>query len=61
MDLRKTALERAFELARSGKCLSFNDIVQHVKTEGYSLDQLAGPTLKKQLLELVVKAKKTDA
>jgi hypothetical protein len=61
MDLTKTTLERAFELARSGNCLYFSDIIQHVKTEGYSLEQLQGATLKKQLTKLIENSRKTDA
>jgi hypothetical protein len=61
MYLTKTSLERAFDLARSGSCLHFSDIVQRLKSEGYVLDQLQGASLKKQLMELIEKAKKTDA
>jgi hypothetical protein len=56
-----TSLERAFELARSGNCIYFSDIVEHIKSEGYSVEQLHGASLKKQLLELIEKSKKTNA
>jgi LmbE family N-acetylglucosaminyl deacetylase len=51
-----TALERAFELARSGKCLGVHDIVLHLHSEGYSVAQIEGPQLKKQLLDLINEA-----
>ena len=53
-----TALERAFDLASSGKCLSVMDIILSLRTEGYSVEQLEGPALRKQLIELIEKAKK---
>lgn len=56
MDTNKTTLERAFELARSGKCLNINDIALHLHSEGYSVSQLEGPVLKKQLLSLIEEA-----
>ena len=58
MDTNKTALERAFELARSGRCLSVSDIAHQLHSEGYSVAQLEGPLLRKQLSELIEKAKK---
>ena len=56
MEDNKTSLERAFDLARSGKCLSIGDIKRHLIHEGYLVTQLEGRTLKKQLLELIEKA-----
>ena len=56
MRTKLTALERAFELASSGKCLSVMDIALSLRAEGYSVDQLEGPALKKQLLDLIEKA-----
>jgi hypothetical protein len=53
MDVRKTALEKAFELARSGKCRTVTDIVKRFKSEGYDESQIAGPALRKQLLQLI--------
>jgi hypothetical protein len=54
----KTPLERAFELARSGKCLSVRDIAYQLHAEKYDIAQLQGPTLRKQLLELIEEATK---
>jgi hypothetical protein len=42
-------LERAFELARSGRFGSVDHISQHLKNEGYDLDQFMGPVLRRQL------------
>ena len=56
MERRKTALERAFELARSGRCLTVSDIAHKLHEEKYDLSQLEGPVLKRQLLSLVEEA-----
>ncbi|MGH9341281.1 MAG: hypothetical protein ACRD1R_17210 [Acidobacteriota bacterium] len=58
MDQNKTALERAFQLARSGNCASAENIRQALKSEGYFVDQLIGSTLKGQLRDLIREAKK---
>jgi hypothetical protein len=56
MDHRPTALERAFELARSGKCADVAQIRQQLKVEGYARDQLTGPALLRQIRELCIAA-----
>ena len=53
MNHRMTALERAFELARSGQVAEFSEIVRALRGERYSVDQLQGPILKRQLVELI--------
>jgi hypothetical protein len=58
MTLRKTALEIAFELARSGKCLTVPEIVTRLKPERYDAIQVEGPALRKQLLRLIAEAKR---
>lgn len=58
MESRKTALERAFELARSGHCLSVTDIAHKLHEEKYDLSQLEGSALKKQLMALIEEATK---
>ena len=35
MDYRKSALERAFELAKEGSCPSVTDIRRRMQLEGY--------------------------
>jgi len=57
MDPKKTALERAFEIAASGKAASIHDIRRTMKSEGYICDQLTGSALLAQLRELMKKAK----
>jgi hypothetical protein len=53
MDRNITALERAFQLARAGRHASVADIKKQLKTEGYSVAQITGPTLLKQLKALL--------
>lgn len=57
MDQNKTALERAFELAQSGRFASFGEIKKVVRSEGYAVDQLTGPQLSKQVRGLIERAK----
>jgi hypothetical protein len=42
-------LERAFELACTGSFGSVDHISQHLKNEGYDLNQFMGPVLRRQL------------
>lgn len=42
MDPNVTALERAFALARSGKCVSVGDLKKRLHAEGYSSTQIEG-------------------
>ena len=52
-----TALERAFQLARSGEVAEFSEIVRALRGERYSIDQLQGPVLKRQLVDLIKTAR----
>ena len=56
MDNSKTTIERAFALARSGLCASLTDVMKTLRREGYRLDQLSGPSLKKQLRSVIKEA-----
>ncbi len=56
MEFKKTSLERAFELARSGKCLTIRDIAIQLHAEKYDISHLEGPALRKQLAELIEEA-----
>ena len=47
-----TALERAFELARSGECRTVTDVRARLKREGYSPHVLVGRTLTGQIARL---------
>ncbi len=58
---RPTTLERAFELARTGEYARVSDIRAQLKTEGYTLHQLEGPTLVRQLRDLCVASRKVEA
>lgn len=54
MQYRPTTLERAYELARSGRCRTVSDIKQALASEGYERiqDALYGPTLGAALRKL---------
>ena len=53
MDPRKTSLQRAFELARSGSCLNVYEIIMRLNAERYDASQVEGPALKKQLFQII--------
>jgi hypothetical protein len=53
MDSRPSALERAFQLAKSGECVSISDIKRQLSWEGYRASQINGPALYKQLRGLI--------
>ncbi len=50
--MRPTALERAYQLARSGACASVAEIKARLKTEGLDDNQVFGPTLLAELRRL---------
>jgi hypothetical protein len=60
MDKTKTALERAWDLARSGRYSTVTEVADAVSREGYSRDQLDGPTLRRQLAILIKEARASD-
>ncbi|SDH21767.1 hypothetical protein [Pelagibacterium luteolum] len=53
MDHNITALERAFELAKSGRYQTNSEIKKVLKSEGYSTAQVTGTVLMRQLRELM--------
>ena len=53
MDENTSVLERAFELAKSGKYPSVEDIARRLLAEGYSIEQVTGRQLKIQLRALI--------
>jgi len=57
MEANKSCLERAFEIARSGRAPNLLYLLNQLKSEGYGKDQIYGPVLKKQLSDLIEKAK----
>ncbi|TLG79067.1 hypothetical protein [Methylocystis sp. B8] len=61
MFANKTAIERAFDLARSGECSRISDLTRRLDREGYNSAQIYGPLLKKQLAGLIGAAKNAHA
>jgi hypothetical protein len=58
MDPKVSALERAFQLARSGRVAKFDDIKKQLKQEGYDEKALdGGPSLRMQLRKLIREAR----
>jgi hypothetical protein len=53
----KTALERAFELARSGRFGKIRELERALSAEGYPTHQLNGPALFEQLRRLMKASK----
>jgi hypothetical protein len=53
MDQNTTALERAFELARSGKVATVDALRYRLRAEGYSDATIKGKTLSTQLRALI--------
>lgn len=58
METGKSALERAFELAKSGLCNDVNGIKRRLSFEGYAGSQVEGPMLTNQLKALIAEARK---
>ena len=52
-----TALERAFELARSGQVSKVSEIVESLRRDRYDTRQLDGPSLRRQLTDLIKAAR----
>jgi len=55
-----SALERAFQLAKSGEVAGLTEITTSLNREGYSASQIEGPLLKRQLANLIKAARKSD-
>jgi hypothetical protein len=60
MDQKMTALERAFQLARSGRVAGLTEIITSLNREGYSSSQVEGRVLKRQLADLIKAARKMN-
>ncbi len=60
MDQHSSALERAFQLAKSGEFPSVHHIKQRLAKEGYSAEQVNGPKLLAQLRQLIAAARCAD-
>lgn len=57
MNTNKTALERAFELAKSGKYANVSDIKNALLAERYSTEKVTGASLSKQLRDLIASSR----
>ena len=53
MDPDASVLERAFELAKSGRYQTLQDVERQLGKEGYRSGQLEGPALRAQLRGLI--------
>jgi hypothetical protein len=53
MDSNVTALERAFSLAKSGACTTVGEIRIDLKAEGYTIEQITGSALSRQLKAVI--------
>lgn len=56
-ETRRTATERAFELAASGRIASISDLRRALAGEGHSSAQITGPQMLRQLRLLIQKAR----
>jgi hypothetical protein len=61
MDQKMTAVERAFQLARSGSVAGLAEITTSLNREGYYANQIEGPVLKRQLANLIKAARRSSA
>jgi hypothetical protein len=53
VDGKVSALERAFQLARSGRLATVDDIKKQLRQEGYEVSSEYGSSLRSQLRELI--------
>ena len=58
---RMSQLERAFELAGSGRCATVADIKRKLREEGYMDDQIEGPQLFGQLNSIMKKTNREQS
>jgi hypothetical protein len=59
MEPNVSVLERAFALARSGKCVSVGHVKQRLLAEGYFASDIVGAALHRQLAALIQQARGT--
>ena len=57
MDHNLTALERAFQIAKSGDVTSVKEVRRMLRKEGYQVEHIAGLSLSRQLSALMKPAK----
>jgi hypothetical protein len=56
-DGSKSPLERAFQLARSGQYANVSEVRDQLRRENYSIEQVSGLELTRQLRELIATAR----
>jgi hypothetical protein len=61
MDRNTTALERAFQLAKSGNVATIDALKRQLRAEGYSAATITGTTLAKQLRALIQASQRPEA
>jgi len=61
MQPNTNAIERAFELAKSGQCASVVEIKRRLRAEGYAAGQIEGRQLHDQLRTAINAARKTKS
>lgn len=61
MTYRMNTIERAFELAKSGKYISIAEIRKQLVVEGFSNSQITGGVLLRQLRLLIEQAQRHPA
>ena len=57
MDPNLTAIERAFQIAKSGDSESMDSIRRVLKKEGYQVEYINGPSVRRQLMGIIRNAK----
>ncbi len=60
MTCRPTTLERAFALARTGAYAGVEEIRAQLKAEGYSLMQMQGRALARQLRDICIASRRAN-
>ena len=60
MDHNITAVERAFQLAKSGVCFSVDDLKKRLGSEGYATTDIVGGSIRKQLSALIEAARNSE-
>ena len=62
MNDRLTTVERAYEIARTGECLSLDELVRQLKSEQYeAVDaHTSGPTIRRDLRQISQQARRHD-
>jgi hypothetical protein len=61
MDYRVTTLERAFQMAQSGQYSSVGEIKKQLMVEGFSVSQVTGRVLLRQLNDLIKAAQQATS